>query len=143
MTKADALEIRVQLPRFLVEWLQKYSRTEHMSLDKLLEDLLKQYYKVWRAGYIKACIDNLEKYLKAFLETLTESQRIKGDYVVSGFITWLCEKNAPVSEASVDEYIEYYKSGRGVKYSTISSYRKILLRFVEFYEETVRVSFSH
>lgn len=127
-------------------WLQEYSKAADMTLDQLLEDVLEHYYKVWRVSYKKACLStlNLEESLKAFLETPTGSQRMKGDYVVRQFITWLCEKNAPVSRTSIDEFIEQYKSERDLKYSTISSYKSILRRFVEFHEKRVRPGiFNH
>lgn len=89
-----------------------------MILDELLEDVLEHYNKVWRAGCIKAYINIIEKHLNAFLETLTESQRMKGVIHLGILSCDFCEKNAPVSAASFDKHIERYKSERCVKYST-------------------------
>lgn len=100
----------------------------YVTFDQLLEDILKQYYMVWKAGYKKACISNLEESLKAFLQTLTESQHVKEEYVVKRFITWPCENNAPASEASVNEFLKQYKLGRNLKASSISFYKDIFTK---------------
>ncbi|MEM3806074.1 MAG: hypothetical protein QXV08_08465 [Desulfurococcus sp.] len=91
-----------------------------------------------KASIEKACLSTLEEFLKAFLKTLIESKRMKENFVVRQFIAWLCEKNAPMSKTSVDEFVEQYKSEKILKHLTISSYKNILRKFVEFHEKRVK-----
>ncbi|MEM4005981.1 MAG: hypothetical protein QXM43_10190 [Desulfurococcaceae archaeon] len=142
-------EVRVRLPQHLVEWLQRFSKAIAMTPDQLIANILEYYYEAWKVGYDEGRILlsrkegahlnilNLEESLKAFLETLSEAQRKSSNAILKRFIAWICEKNAPVSEASINEFLEQYKSGRNLKSSTISSYRNILRKFMEFHEKRV------
>ncbi|MEM4425921.1 MAG: hypothetical protein QW335_08070 [Candidatus Nezhaarchaeales archaeon] len=145
MSEATLQEIRVRLPQHLIEWLQKFSKAIAMTPDQLISNILEYYYEAWKVGYDegrellsygeKARPRALEESLKAFLETLPEAQRKKGSAILKSFIAWLCEKNASVSEASINEFLEQYKSGKSLKPSTMSLYRYILRRFAKFYEK--------
>ncbi|MEM0011023.1 MAG: phage integrase N-terminal SAM-like domain-containing protein [Candidatus Bathyarchaeia archaeon] len=53
-------------------------------------------------------------------------------FILKRFVAWLSERSASVSEASVNEFLEQYKSERNLKASTLSLYKGILQRFVEF-----------
>ncbi|MEM1844001.1 MAG: hypothetical protein QXD75_05695, partial [Desulfurococcaceae archaeon] len=135
-------EIKVELPPHLAEWLQKYSKTMAMTPGQLLANLLTPYYEAWKVGYDEgrellrrgeeARLRALEESLNAFLETFSEARRKQGSAILKRFVAWLREKNASVSEASINEFLEQYRSGRNLKPSTITSYRCILRRFAEF-----------
>lgn len=150
MGEATPQEIRVKLPQYLVEWLQKFSKAIAMTPDQLVANILEYYYEAWKVGYDEGrnlssseeethlYTLNLDVSLKAFLETLSKAQRKGGSAVLKSFIEWLREKSAPVSEASINEFLEQYKSGRNLKASTLSLYKNILRKFVKFYEEKSR-----
>lgn len=140
-------ELRVRLPQHLVEWLQRFSKAIAMTPDQLIANILEYYYDAWKVGYDEgrellrrgeeARLRALEESLNAFLETLSEAQRKKGSAILKRFVAWLREKNASVSEASINEFLEQYKSERNLKPSTISLYRYILRRFAEFCEKRI------
>ncbi|MEM2571395.1 MAG: phage integrase N-terminal SAM-like domain-containing protein [Candidatus Nezhaarchaeales archaeon] len=149
MSAAALQEIRVRLPRHLVEWLQEFSKAIAMTSDQLIANILEYYYEAWKVGYdegrnLSSSEEethlntlNLDESLKAFLKTLSKAQRKSVNAILKRFIVWLHERSAPVSEASISEFLEQYKSGRNLKASTLSLYKNILRKFVKFYEKRV------
>ncbi|MEM1832254.1 MAG: hypothetical protein QXJ64_08210 [Thermosphaera sp.] len=149
-TPGEIQEVRVRLPQHLVEWLQRFSKAIAMTPDQLIANILEYYYEAWKVGYDEGrflssskeethlTTLNLEESLKAFLETFSKAQRRSESAILKRFIIWLRERDAPVSEASINEFLEQYKTGRNLKVSTIHLYKAILRRFVKFYERRMR-----
>ncbi|MEM4913407.1 MAG: hypothetical protein QW579_04315 [Desulfurococcaceae archaeon] len=149
-TSREIQEVRVRLPQHLVEWLQRFSKAIAMTPDQLIANILEYYYDAWKVGYDEGRILlrskeethsdtlNLEKSLEEFLKTLSKASRKSSGAIPKRFIVWISERNAPVSEASVNEFLEQYNSGRNLKAKTIRFYKGVLRKFVKFYEERVR-----
>jgi site-specific recombinase XerD len=135
-------EVKVKLPKDLVEWLEKVARARGETIDGVLTwtlGILHNFYDRWfytvqsveRVGEIT---NSLEIKLEKFKEYLADQgiKTLDNYYVARKFVEWLKNKDIDSLDNITHETIELYLRELKLRTSTQRLYRHYLKKFLSF-----------
>jgi hypothetical protein len=127
------VEIKIRLPKYLVDWLNEFSRELGRAPDDFIGEVLHRYYDAWKIGREAATTPtNLESLSKEFIRIYKNDKR---KTIVKHFVKWAEERSLGVGdldENAVKEFLKHYAHLRNIKKSSLYSYRGLLNKFVKF-----------
>lgn len=136
-------EVKVKLPKDLVEWLEEIARSRGETIDIVLMWTLgnlrnfydRWFYAIQRAERAKDIANFLDTKLEKFKEYLINRGIKKWDEYYSNakrFVAWLKNKSICSINDITYETIEYYLEELNVKTTTKYLYRHYLKTFLNF-----------
>lgn len=154
-------ELRVRLPRYLIEWLRRVAAIRHVSVEDVLTPILNIYYDLWRAAQYDARGIPIRGSSETMVEESTKDrakplllselfERFKNENpgyrrcmgVVESFVRWAEDRGkglGNLTERDVEDFLSEHYTDRSVRSSTIRSYRLLLRKFVGYAEEVLRM----
>lgn len=136
----EAREVKVKLPKDLVDWLEEIARARGETVDEVLTwtlGNLRNFYDRWLHARKRLLDTRLNEY-KEYLAS--RGLKTRNDYysVARRFVEWLKNKNLYDIDDITCETIESYLGELNVKTSTKSLYRYYLKDFLNFIKSGAR-----
>jgi len=133
------VEIRIKLPKYLVDWLIEFSKETGNSLDDFITSILHRYYDAWKIGRDSVLIKIKELNIDLFAEEFIKMyKKYRSSHIVRHFAVWIKERGLntrDLDEDVIKEFLTRYTSSRNIKKSSLQCYKYMLNKFVEFIKE--------
>jgi hypothetical protein len=127
------VEVKIRLPKYLVDWLNEFSRELGRAPDDFIGEVLHRYYDAWKIGRESVTTStNLESLSKEFIQICKNDRRKN---IVESFVEWAKERGLGVGdldENAVREFLTHYAHLRNIKKSSLYSYKGLLNKFIKF-----------
>uniref|UniRef100_A0A7C4BD80 Core-binding (CB) domain-containing protein n=1 Tax=Ignisphaera aggregans TaxID=334771 RepID=A0A7C4BD80_9CREN len=142
-------KICLQLPEYLAQWLEEFSKQLAMTPSQLIANILNYYYEAWKIGkettYMGETTETIPEKVSPDLERIVEQFLNKNKtiaklaFIVKNFVSWFSRRGLgikDINESLIEQFLEEYSLSRNVKGTTKYMYKKVLRRFLEFVKES-------
>jgi hypothetical protein len=140
---SETKKICIELPDHLVDFVETFSRLVAMTPNQLLAHILKYYYDAFKVGRDSAILEQLEERVKKQVEKLldefTRNYRGHETHIVKKFTKWVIDnakKLGELGENDIEEFLRLYSMERSISSSSVSKYRRLLKKFLEYAKES-------
>lgn len=140
---SETKKICIELPDHLVDFVETFSRLVAMTPNQLLAHILKYYYDAFKVGRDSAILEQLEERVKKQVEKLldefTRNYRGHETHIVKKFTKWVIDnakKLGELEENDIEEFLRLYSMERSISSSSVSKYRRLLKKFLEYAKES-------
>jgi predicted DNA-binding protein len=127
------IEVKIRLPKYLVDWLNEFSRELGRTPDDFIGEVLHRYYDAWKIGReAVTTVTNLRSLSMEFLQMRKNDNR---KTIVKHFVKWAEERSLGIgdlNENAIKEFLAHYAYSRNIKKSSLYSYKGLLKNFIEF-----------
>jgi hypothetical protein len=140
---SETKKICIELPDHLVDFVETFSRLVAMTPNQLLAHILKYYYDAFKVGRDSAILEQLEervrKQVEKLLDEFTRNYRGHETHIVKKFTKWVIDnakKLGELGENDIEEFLRLYSMERSISSSSVSKYRRLLKKFLEYAKES-------
>jgi hypothetical protein len=140
---SETKKICIELPDHLVDFVETFSRLVAMTPNQFLAHILKYYYDAFKVGRDSAILEQLEERVKKQVEKLldefTRNYRGHETHIVKKFTKWVIDnakKLGELGENDIEEFLRLYSMERSISSSSVSKYRRLLKKFLEYAKES-------
>jgi hypothetical protein len=127
------IEVKIRLPKYLVDWLNEFSRELGRTPDDFIGEVLHRYYDAWKIG--REGVITLTNLRSLSMEFLQLHKNDKRKTIVKHFVEWVEERSLGIgdlNENAIKEFLAHYAYSRNIKKSSLYSYKGLLKKFIRF-----------